>query len=130
MKKIYTIMKKLLISTFMLIGLFITLNASAQYRPTQKDVGNDCTTHDGKLGTWKNVRVEDSKSDGYGNSNTTSGSMGGSVGNKDIGNVSGSVSQSNSNSRNSSESEKVSYDDIRCVEDKNATLPQRSPVRW
>lgn len=114
----------------MLIGIFITFDANAQYKPTQKDVGNDCTTHDGKLGTWKNVRVEDGRSDGYGNSNTTSGSISGSVGSKDMGNVSGSVSHSNSNSRNSSASEKVSYDDIRCIEDKNATLPQRSPVRW
>lgn len=122
-----TIMRKLFV---LMTALFICNLANAQYRPTQKDVGNDCTTQDGKLGTWKNVRVEDGRSDGYGNSSTTSGSINGSVGSNNIANISGSVSQSNSNSNNSSASEKVSYDDIRCIEDKNATLPQRSPVRW
>ena len=114
----------------MFAGLFVTFEASAQYKPTQKDVGNDCTTHDGKLGTWKNVRVEDNRTDGYGRNSTTSGSIGGSIGSKDVGSISASGSHSSTNSQSSSTSEKISYDDIRCVEDKNANLPQRSPVRW
>ena len=110
----------------MLAGMFVTVEARAQYRPTQKDVGDDCTTQDGKLGTWKNVRVEDVVGNEYENSNTTSGSGGVNI----SGVASGSISTSDTNSRNTSNSEKISYDDIRCVEDKNATLPQRKPVRW
>lgn len=120
-------MKKIAILLMMVCGF--TLSAHAQYKPTQKDVGKDCTTQDGKLGTWKNVRVEDgaSNQDVRSNSSSNSVSAGGNYGVAN-GNVSGSSSSSRSNT--SSSSEKITYDDIRCVEDKNATLPQQSPVRW
>lgn len=122
-------MKKLLIAVFMLGGLFMATEAKAQYKPTKKDIGKDCTTQEGKLGTWKNVRVEDGSAKNQGESRTNAGTIKGSVGVK-AGSASGSYSHSGTNSRGTQKSEKISYEDIRCVEDKNATLPQRSPVRW
>lgn len=122
-------MKKIIVSLVMVFGITLCAEAQYQYRPTQKDVGKDCTTQDGKLGTWKNVRVEDGTSNQNSNSYSSSGSASGKA---KYGGFEGSISGSSSSSRSSSSSssEKISYDDIRCVEDKNATLPQQSPVRW
>ncbi len=39
----------------MFIGLCTIANA--QYKPTEKDLGKDCPTENGKLGTWKNFTV-------------------------------------------------------------------------
>lgn len=123
-------MKKYLIAMLAAAGMLCISEVEAQYRPTQKDVGKDCTTENGKLGVWRKVKVEESVGNTYGNTNSTSGSVGGSLGNSNVGSVSGSVSHTDSNTRGTSNSEKLTYDDIHCVEDKNATLPQRSPVRW
>ncbi len=123
-------MKKYLIAVLAIAGMLCISKVKAQYRPTQKDVGKDCTTENGELGVWRNVKVEKTVGNSYGNTNSTSGSAGGSLGNSNIGSVSGSVSHTDSNTRGSSNSEKLTYDDIRCVEDENAKLPQRSPVRW
>lgn len=119
-------MKKIAILLMMVCGLALSAHA---HKPTQKDVGEDCVTQEGKLGTWKNVRVEEwsSTETTKSNSSSSSATAGGNFG-VVTGNTSGSSSSSKSNSSGSSE--KITYDDIRCVEDKNATLPQQSPVRW
>lgn len=114
---------------------------NAQYKPTQKDVGKDCTTADNKIGTWKNVTVTENVSNTkIGSQNSTSTQSLGVSGkvNANLGVASGSVSGSsnNSNSYGTSNSSSTTntttrtYDDIQCVEDKNANLPQRSPKRW
>ena len=120
-------MKKVLLTVVIVcMGTFVVC---AQYKPTQADVGRDCTTQDGKLGTWKNVRVEDGASNSSSRGSQGGASLSGKFGTKDN-NVGLSGNYSQSQSRSSSSSEKISYDDIRCVEDKNANLPQQSPVRW
>ncbi len=106
-----------------------SIMANAQYKPTQSDIGKDCTTENGKLGTWKNVHVEDGTSNSSSREAGVNGSASLQIGTKNN-NVGGSIGGSYSNSKSNSSSEKISYDDIRCVEDKNANLPQRSPVRW
>lgn len=120
-------MKKFILMAVTILCTSFVINA--QYKPTQKDVGKDCTTQNGKLGTWKNVRVEDGSNNSRSNSSGSSSSA--SIGGE-YGGFNGSVSGSSSSSKSSSSgsSEKITYDDIRCVEDKNATLPQQSPVRW
>ena len=120
-------MKKILLTAAIVcMGTFVTY---AQYKPTQADVGKDCTTQNGKLGTWKNVHVEDGASNSSSRGSQEGGSLSGKFGTEGT-NVGLSINSSQSRSRSSSSSEKISYDDIRCVEDKNATLPQQSPVRW
>lgn len=115
--------------------------AYSQYKPTQADVGKDCRTENQKLGTWQNVRVTETYSNGNTQSNTSSYGhssqvqAGGSVGSSKAGasvSVGGSSSNSNSygNSNTSSRSVSRSYDAIECVEDRNANLPQQTPVRW
>lgn len=123
-------MKKLFFSVFMISGMFFAIEANAQYIPSKDDVGKDCTTQDGKLGRWKEVTVTEKQGNDYGQTSSTSVSGGGSLGSSNIGSVSASGAYSNSNSRGSSKSEEISYDDIRCVEDKNAKLPQQTPARW
>lgn len=120
-------MKKILLSMVILFGG--VMFASAQYKPTQSDVGRDCTTQDGKLGTWKNVRVEDGASSSSSRGDEHSGNASIKIGTSDF-NVGGGYGYSTSSSSSSSSSERISYDDIRCVEDKNATLPQQTPIRW
>ena len=128
-------------SVFMFAGLFIAFEASAQLKPTQRDVGNDCVTEEGKLGTFKNVHVEETVNSKYENSNTTSRSIEGGVGveagagigsdkTSASGRISASDAKSSNTSNSSGKSEKISYDDMRCVEDKNANIPQMTPVRW
>lgn len=125
-------MKKVIRMSIVLCFSFVcAINISAQYKPTQNDLGKDCTTQDGKLGTWKQVRVEDGGSHSYEQKNSFTGQGGMNLGGqKSPVNGGVSLSTTDSNSRSSSKSEKVTYEDIRCVEDKNATLPQQSPVRW
>ena len=53
-------------------GMLCISEVEAQYRPTQKDVGKDCTTENGKLGVWRKVKVEESVGNTYGNINSTS----------------------------------------------------------
>lgn|GEM_PF-4020541 len=122
-------MKKVIFSVFVLAGIFCAIDANAQYKPTAEDIGKDCTTQNGKLGTWKEVNVKDSRENNYSNSNSNSfsGSASASIGSASIG---GNASHSRSNSQGNSRGEEISYKDIRCVEDKNATLPQQTPVRW
>lgn len=121
--------------------ILLCLTASAQYKPTQKDLGKDCTTQNGKLGTWKNVTVREQVSNNNTNTNNSSSSYntgisaGANAGTKSAGvNIGGSYNSSNSNGSTRSNSSTTTttreYKDIQCVEDKNAKLPQQSPVRW
>jgi len=107
----------------------------AQYKPTNKDVGNDCTTQQGTLGTWKEVTVRDDGSRSHTTSSSSSygGTVSGGYESKATGvsiNASGSASSSRGNSNTSSSGTSVEYKDIRCVEDQNAKLPQQTPIRW
>ncbi len=122
-------MKKIVLTILAIVCMSVYANA---YKPTQNDIGEDCTTENGKLGTWKNVRVEEeyNNSNSRGTSESGSITIGGRFGTRDSyveGNISGSGSSSNSST--SGKSEKIIYDDIRCIEDKNANLPKQSPVR-
>lgn len=107
--------------------------AYGQYKPTQKDLGNDCMTENQKLGTWKEVTVRDdgSNSRTTNSSNTYGASVGGEYKavNASV-NGSANYSHSNGNSNTYSSGTSIEYKDIRCVEDKNANLPQQTPVRW
>lgn len=123
-----------------------SLTAFAQYKPTEKDLGNDCATENGKLGTWKKVTVTEtsgnSNSTGVSNSNSNTGTVGVNakagvgVGKSTKVEVGANASYQNSNSKTTSNNNTQStttsrtYDDIQCVEDKNANNPQMTPVRW
>lgn len=122
-------MKKLFCLCAFVFSLSV-FNANAQYKPTEKDLGKDCTTQEGKLGTWKKGVARDDSGSNYNSSSSTSGSAGFSVGNKEVGSVSASGAHSNTSSQGRSTGSSFEYEDIRCVEDKNATLPQQTPVRW
>jgi len=127
----------------MMLVLFCSFSALAfaQYSPTERDLGRDCATQDGKLGTWKEVTVTEtySNSGTQTRSNTSSQNFNASAGAEyKVGGakVSGSVgygngnSNTNSTSNSSTNSTSRSYKDIQCVEDKNANNPQYTPVRW
>ena len=132
-------MKKTLCILSMFIGLCTIANA--QYKPTEKDLGKDCPTENGKLGTWKNVTVtekqDNTNSNNYSSSNTSSVSASAniSVGTKKT-NVGASVTVGTSSTVGGSKTSSTTsgttrtYNDIQCVEDKNANLPQYTPVRW
>lgn len=131
-------MKKMIFSVLLFMSCTVLY---AQYKPTQSDVGKDCTTQNGKLGTWKNVTVTESGSGTssavINNTSTNSigvnGNVGVSVKGADVGvggNYEHSRTTGTSNSSSTTTTQSITYDDIRCVEDKNATLPQQSPRRW
>lgn len=132
-------MKKIVCVLSLFIGLCSIANA--QYKPTEKDLGKDCATSNGKLGTWKEVTVtekqDNTNSRNYSNSNTSSvsGSANVSVGTKKN-NVGASVTAGTSSTAAGSKTSSTTsgtertYKDIQCVEDKNANLPQYTPVRW
>lgn len=133
-------MNKKFFTIALLCGL-CSMAAFAQYKPTEKDLGKDCATENGKLGTWKQVNVtersENSNSRGNSNSTSNTGSVGVSAKAKvGIGEVGASASYQNtntnsqSNTKSTSTSTTRSYQDIQCVEDKNANLPQMTPIRW
>lgn len=125
------------------LSLFIGLCsiANAQYKPTEKDLGKDCATSNGKLGTWKEVTVTEKQGNAnsgtYSNSNTsslsatTNASVGTKTNNVGVGVTTGtsSTATGSKTSSKSSGTERT-YKDIQCVEDKNANLPQYTPVRW
>lgn len=137
-------MKKKILFTVLFCGIS-SIAAFAQYKPTEKNLGNDCTTENGKIGTWKSVTItekyENTNSRGNANSNSNTGTVGvstnASVGTKTNNvNVGANASYQNSNTNTSSNSRSQStsttrtYQDIQCIEDKNANLPQRTPIRW
>lgn len=130
-------MKKLMLLAFCSLSVL----SYAQYSPTKNDLGRDCATQDGKLGTWKEVTVTEtySTSGSQSRSNTSSQNFNASAGGEyKMGGakVSGSVgygngsSNTNSNTSTSTNSTSRSYQDIQCVEDRNANNPQYTPVRW
>lgn len=120
-------MKKLFLLAAMLLG--ISICANAQYKPTEDDLGKDCTTENGKLGTWKEVTVTDRTGDrNQGTSNWDSYGEGQAGYNDSHVRVGGSYGESKT--RENSKEESITYEDIRCVEDKNANLPQQTPIRW
>ena len=114
----------------------------SQYNPTRNDLGKDCATQDGKLGTWKEVTVTEtySSTEGSTRSNSSSQNFNASVSAEykatKKASVSGTAgydngsSRTNANSNSSTNTTTRSYQDIQCVEDKNANLPQYTPVRW
>lgn len=120
-------MKKIIVTVALLIAsISVTY---AQYKPTKADIGKDCSAQGGKLGTWKEVTVEERSGNSSSFSTNSSGSMSVGADAKVVkGKVSGSVSAGKSSSSDTSET--IRYNDIRCVEDKNANLPQQTPVRW
>lgn len=123
--------------------------ASAQYKPTENDLGKDCATNNNKLGTWKKVTISEqvigsnSQGTGYSNGVTSSAGVNANVG-SEIGtkkakvsanvstnmSVQGSNTSSTTNTNTQTTTTTRTYEDIQCVEDKNANLPQMSPVRW
>lgn len=130
-------MKKLMLLFFCSLSVL----SFAQYNPTRNDLGRDCATQDGKLGTWKEVTVTEtySTSENQNHSNTTSQNFNASAGVEVEAygtTISGSASYDNGSSNTSGSSNSStntssrSYQDIQCVEDKNANLPQYTPVRW
>lgn len=136
-------MKKYIFSALFLLTCIVSVNA--QYKPTKSDIGKDCTTEKGKLGTWKEVQVIETVSGSKNNSTSNSrshnfgvgGNVGGEVKSAGVsGSVGGNANYGYSNSKGTSNSSSTTntvtrnYSDIQCVEDQNAKLPQRSPVRW
>lgn len=137
-------MKKMIFAFFLMVGM-TSLTAFAQYKPTEKDLGNDCTTENGKIGTWKQVTVTessnntDTRGNAYSNANTGSvgvsanASMGTKNNKVEVG-ASASYQNSNTNSTSKTNTQSTTttrtYQDIQCVEDKNANNPQMTPVRW
>lgn len=121
-------MKKLFLLAAMLLG--ISVCANAQYKPTKRDLGNDCTTENGTLGTWKEVTVTDRTGDR--NQGTTNWDANGNVsfGSEKSSKLEVGGSYGESRTRENSRDESITYEDIRCVEDKNAKLPQQTPIRW
>lgn len=129
-------MKRTILLFALFAGLFST-SAFAQYKVTSKDVGNDCLTEDGKLGTYKQVTVTERVDRTSSSGNSSSTSSNGNVGvNASVAGVGGSASYGNSRSNSSSNSSSQTttttrtYEDVQCVEDKNANAPQMTPVRW
>lgn len=131
-------MKKI---SILLCSFLFCLTVNAQYNPTKKDIGKDCTTEQGKLGTWKEVTVTETYSNKSGNSSNNSSTHNVGVSGQASGtykvvelSVGGNYGYSNSNGSTQSKSTENTttrtYNDIQCVEDKNAKLPQQSPVRW
>ena len=130
--------------TLLLFAVFAGLcstSAFAQYKVTEKDLGNDCVTEDGKLGTYKQVTITESVGNTSSRGNSSSTSQSGNVGvsgeYKKAGvSVGASASYGNSSSNSSSNTSSQSttttrtYQDVQCVEDKNANAPQMTPVRW
>ncbi len=122
---------------FSILFLLVCTNVCAQYEPKKSDIGKDCATENGKLGKWKEVtvteKIEGSTNRSTSTSNTINGGLNGNIGTKSVG-VSGSVGVSNSSGTNNSSSttntSSRTYKDIQCIEDKNANLPQRTPIRW
>lgn len=137
-------MKKNFFILALILGMS-SLTAFAQYKPTEKDLGKDCATENGKLGTYKQVTITETRtntnSTGNSYSNSNSGSVTGNASvsagtktnNAQVG-VSTSVQNSNSNSRSNTNAQSTTttrtYNDIQCVEDKNANNPQMTPIRW
>lgn len=137
-------MKKLFFLLALILGT-TSFTAFAQYRPTEKDLGNDCATESGKLGTWKQVTVTETSNNtntrGNANSNGNTGTVGvsanASAGTKttkvEVGaNASYQNSRTNTTTNTNSQSTTTTrtYQDIQCIEDKNANNPQMTPVRW
>lgn len=131
-------MKKIMLLLFCSMSVL----SFAQYNPTRNDLGKDCATQDGKLGTWKEVTVTEtySSTEGSTRSNSSSQNFNASVSAEykatKKASVSGTAgydngsSRTNANSNSSTNTTTRSYQDIQCVEDKNANLPQYTPVRW
>ena len=112
-------------------------SAHAQYKPTKEDVGKDCTTENGKIGVWREVNVtkttgnENSRSSTYGQSSSVGGNAGINASGLNAGVNAGTSSSNNSSRSNTTKSTTtVSYQEIQCTEDANASLPQQTPVRW
>lgn len=136
-KRAKKVMKKIMLLLFCSMSVL----SFAQYTPTKDDLGKDCATHDGKLGTWKEVSVTEtySSTGSQTRSNSSSQNFNASAGAEyksgkvrvsgDVGYGNGS-SKTNSNSNSSTNTTSRTYQDIQCVEDKNANLPQYTPVRW
>ena len=126
----------------LLLFFSMSVLSFAQYNPSRNDLGKDCATQDGKLGTWKEVTVTEtySSTEGSTRSNSSSQNFNASVSAEykatKKASVSGTAgydngsSRTNANSNSSTNTTTRSYQDIQCVEDKNANLPQYTPVRW
>lgn len=122
-------MKKLFLLAVIILGINVCANAQSK-KPTKEDIGKDCVTEDSKLGTWKEVTVTEHSGSKSSESSNWGVNGGLSVGVKNAAEVSVGGSYGESKSRERSSDESITYQDIRCVEDKNANLPQMSPVRW
>ena len=119
--------------------LVICVVANAQY--TQNDIGKDCNTYDGKMGTVQNVTRTTTQSNNSSNTynSTTSSTVGmnGTVGIKNTvefgGNANWGTSSGTSNSRSTQTSTSTSYTRPECVEDTPNSYPRSTPVprqRW
>lgn len=125
-------MKTLIIALVCTLGFIASANAQTgnYYRPTKEDIGKPCVSENGNPNsTYREVTVSETTSTGYqtGSSLSTSGSVkvdGGVV------EATAGIQGTDSHNRSSSKTETITYNDIRCVEDKNANLPQQSPAGW
>lgn len=124
-------MKKMIVTALFVMGIGIC--SFAQYTPTKADIGKDCTTENGSLGTWKQVTVTESRgnSNSWSSTNSSSAGVNASVGfsGTSVG-VSGNTGTANTRGNQTSTTTTRTYKDVQCVEDRNAKLPQQTPIRW